>query len=229
MLRDEVRSGTEGNSVRELQEQLAALGYYGGRVDGDFGPITHEAVRAFQEAAGLTPDGIVGERTWDVLEEWTGEPKPDVDRGGVQIDWDAFPWTKSLAEWAGDGSEDSARTYLAGIGIGPGGFLDDPCDDELLTLVLAVATAAAAAAALTGALIFAEVPPAAATVVPLGVAFVGAFGAVLAGWDAYYDCMIEQNLSKEEAERARQAMKQLQEEVERLSREVQEMQRRSGP
>jgi polyhydroxyalkanoate synthesis regulator phasin len=52
---------------------------------------------------------------------------------------------------------------------------------------------------------------------------------MLAGWDAYYDCMIEQNLSKEEAERARQAMKQLQEEVERLSREVQEMQRRSGP
>lgn len=48
-------------AVRELQRVL------GVEVDGSFGPATDRAVRAYQERAGLHPDGIVGARTWERL------------------------------------------------------------------------------------------------------------------------------------------------------------------
>lgn len=35
--------------------------------DGIFGAVTEEAVKAFQKAHGLVPDGIVGEKTWAII------------------------------------------------------------------------------------------------------------------------------------------------------------------
>jgi lipoprotein-anchoring transpeptidase ErfK/SrfK len=56
-----------GAAVRQLQLRLAALKYYPGPVDGQFGTDTLEAVWAFQEAQGLVPDGDVGTATWQAL------------------------------------------------------------------------------------------------------------------------------------------------------------------
>ena len=50
--------GDSGDKVKALQTRLAALGYYTGSVDGDFGEGTENAVKAFQSRNGLTPDGI---------------------------------------------------------------------------------------------------------------------------------------------------------------------------
>ncbi|MFA5925149.1 MAG: peptidoglycan-binding protein [Methylococcaceae bacterium] len=54
--------GDRGPEVRELQEKLNQTGT-GLKIDGEFGPLTHAAVVAFQAGHGLRPDGVVGPKT----------------------------------------------------------------------------------------------------------------------------------------------------------------------
>ncbi|NPV92736.1 MAG: L,D-transpeptidase family protein [Firmicutes bacterium] len=61
--------GLVGTDVREVQNRLNVLGYYQGDIDGVFGPQTIEAVRAFQRDQGLSPDGQVGPRTYNALQQ----------------------------------------------------------------------------------------------------------------------------------------------------------------
>jgi hypothetical protein len=61
-----LRRGARGPDVARLQERLNAHGA-ALAVDGDFGPRTDAAVRAFQSAHGLVVDGIVGPLTWGAL------------------------------------------------------------------------------------------------------------------------------------------------------------------
>ena len=46
-------------SVRDVQRELARLGYYTGGLDGQVGPLTRGAVEAFQRDAGLPPTGRI--------------------------------------------------------------------------------------------------------------------------------------------------------------------------
>ena len=66
-----LKRGNKGTYVKQLQTKLYSLGYdlgsYG--VDGDFGKATEAAVKQFQKEHGLTEDGIVGEKTWAVLNQ----------------------------------------------------------------------------------------------------------------------------------------------------------------
>lgn len=62
-----LKQGSRGDAVRELQQFLKDQGYYKGSVDGIFGPQTEAAVRAFQQAHGLTVDAIVGPQTWGAI------------------------------------------------------------------------------------------------------------------------------------------------------------------
>lgn len=62
-----LKSGTSGSEVRKLQQRLKDLGFYSGKVDGDFGAGTEQAVKAFQRASGLKADGQAGERTLAAL------------------------------------------------------------------------------------------------------------------------------------------------------------------
>jgi len=62
-----LKLGSSGADVRRLQNQLKALGYYTGSVDGDFGAGTEAAVKAFQRNNGLTADGKAGRYTLDKL------------------------------------------------------------------------------------------------------------------------------------------------------------------
>ena len=61
-----VRRGDTIFPVRSLQQLLRARNHPVA-VDGDFGPMTESAVKAFQQSKGLTADGIVGPNTWPKL------------------------------------------------------------------------------------------------------------------------------------------------------------------
>lgn len=62
-----LRKGSKGTQVKVLQFLLNEGGYNAGNTDGIFGTNTQTAVKAFQQAAGLSVDGIVGKDTWAKL------------------------------------------------------------------------------------------------------------------------------------------------------------------
>jgi len=62
-----LRRGASGAYVKELQKALKAKGFNPGPIDGQFGPKTEAAVKAFQRANHLAVDGIVGPKTWGKL------------------------------------------------------------------------------------------------------------------------------------------------------------------
>ncbi len=62
-----LRQGARGSAVTTLQQRLKAAGFNPGTIDGQFGPKTLAAVKAFQRAKGLVQDGIVGPKTWAKL------------------------------------------------------------------------------------------------------------------------------------------------------------------
>jgi peptidoglycan hydrolase-like protein with peptidoglycan-binding domain len=59
--------GRNGLDVVFLQLLLQRLGFYSGRIDGFFGAVTRAAVVAFQTAAGIAADGVVGPHTYFAL------------------------------------------------------------------------------------------------------------------------------------------------------------------
>ena len=71
-----LRSGSQGDAVRELQRKLKKLGFYNGNIDGDFGPGTDAAVKRFQTQYGLTADGVAGARTLAALDSAQATASP---------------------------------------------------------------------------------------------------------------------------------------------------------
>lgn len=67
-LRGALFGATAGEDVRALQLALDKAGLEPGQIDGVYGPNTERAVVAFQRARGLLVDGLVGDETWDRLE-----------------------------------------------------------------------------------------------------------------------------------------------------------------
>jgi hypothetical protein len=62
-----LKPGDSGDQVKVLQRALEKLGYSPGKIDGDYGPSTTAAVKAFQKANGLDADGVVGPKTREAL------------------------------------------------------------------------------------------------------------------------------------------------------------------
>jgi peptidoglycan hydrolase-like protein with peptidoglycan-binding domain len=78
--------GSAGPAVMALQERLSALHFWLGTPDGKFGDSTEQAVYAFQKAAGLVRDGVVGAKTEAALRQPV-EPQPR-SRSGYVIEID---------------------------------------------------------------------------------------------------------------------------------------------
>ena len=68
---DLIRTGARGEDVRDVQHRLLGAGMRiePDELDGSFGASTEAALREFQRARGLPPDGILGPDTWGQLVE----------------------------------------------------------------------------------------------------------------------------------------------------------------
>jgi N-acetylmuramoyl-L-alanine amidase len=74
-----IRPGDGGPAVAEIRTVLARLGLLGDGLLGEgYDAAVSRAVRAFQQSRGLTPDGVVGEETWQALDgaRWTLGDRP---------------------------------------------------------------------------------------------------------------------------------------------------------
>ena len=100
-------SGIIINSVLDIQQFLANNGFNPGPVDGQSGPKTKAAIKAFQQKAGLYADGIVGNKTKAAMKAYTGCESGNVckarDNSGAKLD--------SVA---------GVQTFLANNGFNPG-------------------------------------------------------------------------------------------------------------
>jgi peptidoglycan hydrolase-like protein with peptidoglycan-binding domain len=126
-----LRRGSTGAAVSALQRQLKGLGFYSGPVDGDFGPATDRAIRAFQEARKLKADGQAGAATLAELERPEPPPPP---AGTLRLGAHGEPVTRlqrALAERGyyrgpldgdfGGGTQAALRAFQAAEGLGADG------------------------------------------------------------------------------------------------------------
>jgi peptidoglycan hydrolase-like protein with peptidoglycan-binding domain len=68
-----LRQGDRGSDVELVQERLQRLGYLYQSPDGFFGSATRNAVIQFQQAYGLSPDGVIGPETDAALFDQVGQ------------------------------------------------------------------------------------------------------------------------------------------------------------
>jgi len=78
-----LKRDSSGPEVQALQQRLSDLGFDPNGLDGEFGPGTEQAVRAFQQANGLTVDGKVGPQTSAALQA-AGSGNGGGDPSGTQ-------------------------------------------------------------------------------------------------------------------------------------------------
>ena len=76
----ELRRGRVGWDVSSLEFRLRPYGLPAGRIDGRFDKATAAALRRFQRARGLTPDGVAGPKTFRAL----ARPRGPVRRAVVK-------------------------------------------------------------------------------------------------------------------------------------------------
>jgi putative chitinase len=81
-----LKKGDNNENVKKMQEKLGIS-----PAVTNFGPKTEEAVKAFQSKNGLTPDGVVGDKTWamimgEVPKVSTPTPVPTAPVGGLKLD-----------------------------------------------------------------------------------------------------------------------------------------------
>lgn len=63
----ELRIGSEGQAVTQVQNKLNSLGFDVGVADGQFGEKTYSGVRAFQLRNNLDSSGIVNQETYNKI------------------------------------------------------------------------------------------------------------------------------------------------------------------
>lgn len=114
-----LREGDSGGEVRILQYMLALMAEFDNEllpitVDGDFGPRTTQAVRQYQSLVGLTPDGVVGEATWNSIYRHFARADAAARRDTARFPRDAAQVVPAAAWQVQSGSEEHSSTVRLG-------------------------------------------------------------------------------------------------------------------
>lgn len=113
-----LRRGSESGEVLVLQQYLMDLGYLSSSPDGKFGSGTERAVKLFQEANGLTADGVAGPGTLSILYggdavtygEYFGGASPEESSGNTfsgagYVEPTSAPNTNIVIQWESEGAD----------------------------------------------------------------------------------------------------------------------------
>lgn len=85
-----LQKGDEGEAVKQVQAKLQKSGFELS-VDGIYGSETESAVKAFQESAGISIDGITGPNTWQAFNDTPSSgQKPAIDPQTFALDQGHF-------------------------------------------------------------------------------------------------------------------------------------------
>ena len=111
-----LRRGDKSDQVQVMQRYLATLGYLNSTPDGQFGSATERAVKLFQEANGLSADGIAGSGTLSILygdnpvsyNEYFGS-SGGTSSGTTTATPTPVPDMTTVIQWASEG--DNVRQY----------------------------------------------------------------------------------------------------------------------
>ncbi|OZV78790.1 peptidase M15 [Micromonospora echinospora] len=101
-------SGMSGEDVRQLQIRVSGYPGYGARIaiDGAFGPATRSAVIRFQQAYGLSADGVAGPQTFNQLYALQ-------DDDCTPINFTYAEWNRCNGDWSGGAVSASSARFNA--------------------------------------------------------------------------------------------------------------------
>ncbi len=120
-----LKKGCTGDDVKELQTRLTVLGYYKGKISGEFLDATEEAVQAYQEANGEEATGVADVDTLTILLQASEASSDTTDTGTVMQGTVAY--TERLAKGSTGTLVKQLQTRLTELGYysGPisGNFL----------------------------------------------------------------------------------------------------------
>jgi peptidoglycan hydrolase-like protein with peptidoglycan-binding domain len=124
----DLRSGSKGQAVTRLQQNLRSLGFFKGAITGYFGSETQQAVARFQQSSGMRADGVVGSRTRQAILVSLGRNQ----NPGNGIGGDSLP--NALNE--GDGGNEvtqlqTALRQLRYLNVNPTGYFGPTTKDAV--------------------------------------------------------------------------------------------------
>ena len=124
-----IKPGAGKNNVKGLQQALLELGFYKGKVDGAYGPLTKDAVSDFQESNGGTRTGKAGEQT----KTWLKEKYLRQYKTGGLADFTGPAWldgTKSKPEYILNADQTKAFFTLVDVLSGLGARKADSTENN---------------------------------------------------------------------------------------------------
>lgn len=130
--------------VPGAQVALHRHGFYKGEIDGIAGPLTRRAIRRFQRAKGLEPDGVVGRRTRAAFGRRFGGPLFGtrlLERGATGFDVSVLQFLLAQRGFSpgspdasfGPVTEDLVRRFQRRMGLSPDGIVGRQTRAALVT------------------------------------------------------------------------------------------------